>query len=66
MGMFNTRLSVAFVNAGRGKEYFEKYILGGVAQLKEGSVGEDNETIPLAGSTYVLSRLPDLLPQCTH
>ncbi len=56
--MLNTRLSIAYTNAGRGKEYFEEYVKKVVKQPDFAT------SVPLAGSTYILVRHPELLQEC--
>lgn len=65
--MLNSRLCVAYVEAGRGREYFEKHIKERIEEQKKYS-GEPldlNEMIPISAGTLVLRRHPELFPECT-
>jgi hypothetical protein len=60
--MYNTRLCVAYTNAGRGREYFENYVKSNL----EKSIGDEptDSYFPLSGATYILIRNEDLLKDC--
>lgn len=62
--MFNTRLCVAYTNAGKGREYFQEHIKKTVDGLQLSGGDDSSQSVPLAGATYVLIRHEDLLSEC--
>lgn len=62
--LFNSRLCVGHVNAGKGKEYFENVIKKEVSALLSGEKTSDESTIPSSASTYILLRNEEILPEC--
>jgi len=62
--MLNSRICVAHVEAGKGQEYFEKYIKGKVSLKREGGQLESSELLPVSAAAFILRRNPELLPEC--